>query len=107
VAYRFGFDYREASLKEEGWQARLYARHPGHGTGEAGGVKLTRYYPRYPDTERGARESWRARREVTPFLYLESRSKARREPTAEETRWEEEGWVAGYLESVRRHPGAR
>jgi len=27
VAYRFGFAYREESLREDAWQTRFYARH--------------------------------------------------------------------------------
>src|SRR5579859_6503299 len=58
VAVRFGFQYREESLKEDAWQAQFYGRH----LGAPKGMSLTRFYPRYPDTEEGAAASWRERR---------------------------------------------
>jgi hypothetical protein len=100
VALRFGFEYREESLKEDAWQTQFYGRH----LGAPAGVSLTRFYPRYPDTEVGAAASWRERRQTMPFVYLASRSRATRQPTEAEKQLEQEGWVAGYLESVRRHP---
>ena len=100
VAYRFGFDYREESLKEDAWQTQFYGRH----FGAPVGVSLTRFYPRYADTEGGAAASWRERRKAMPFVYIDPRSKTAREPTEQEKKLEQEGWVAGYLESVRRHP---
>jgi hypothetical protein len=100
VAVRFGFAYREESLKEDAWQTQFYARH----LGAPAGVSLTRFYPRYPDTEAGAAASWRERRHTMPFVYLAPRSGADRPPTEREKQLEQEGWVAGYLESVRRHP---
>ncbi|HZY84993.1 MAG TPA: hypothetical protein VFE78_09190 [Gemmataceae bacterium] len=102
VAYQFGFDYREASVKEDAWQVRFHGRH----AATPGGVSLTQFYPRYPDTADGAAASWRERRAAMPFVYVDARSQAGREPTAEEKKLEQEGWVAGYLESVRRHPAA-
>jgi hypothetical protein len=99
VAFRFGFEYREESLKEDAWQTQFYGRH----LGAPAGVGLTRFYPRYPDTEAGAAASWRERRQAMPFVYLDPRSGGGREPTELEKRLEQEGWVAGYLESVRRH----
>ena len=101
VACRFGFDYRQESVKEDAWQTRFYARHLG---AAPAGVALTRFYPRYPDTEVGAAASWRDRRQTMPFVYFDPRTRAGREPTERETKLEREGWVAGYLESVRRHP---
>ena len=100
VAVRFGFEYREESLKEDAWQSQFYGRH----LGAPRGVSLTRFYPRYPDTEAGADASWRERRRTMPFVYLAGRSGAGREPTEREKQLEREGWVAGYLESVRRRP---
>ena len=100
VAYRFGFAYREESLREDAWQTRFYARH----FGAPAGLGLTRFYPRYADTEDGAVASWRERRQAMPFVYIDPRSKTDREPTAAEKKLEQEGWVAGYLESVRRRP---
>jgi len=100
VAVRFGFEYREGSLKEDAWQAQFYGSHLGAPTG----VSLTRFYPRYPDTQAGAVASWRERRQTMPFVYLTPRSGAGREPNEREKKLEQEGWVAGYLESVRRHP---
>jgi hypothetical protein len=100
VAYKFGYQYREESLKEEGWQAQFHAQNAfAHGT-----VQLTRFWPRFADTEQGALACWRERRKTAPIPYLDSRTAARREPTAAETRLEKEGWVAGYMESTRRHP---
>jgi hypothetical protein len=106
VAYKFGFDYREASLKEERWQASLAARFAGVDPAVLGkrGVKLKKFYPRYPDSEEGAVRSWRERRTSTPILYVDEKTKAPREPTEGEAKLEREGWVAGYLDSVRRHP---
>jgi hypothetical protein len=100
VAVRFGFQYREESLKEDAWQTQFYGRHPG----APAGLGLTRFYPRYPDTEAGAVASWRERRQTMPFVYLAARSGADRQPTEREKELEREGWVAGYLESARRHP---
>jgi hypothetical protein len=100
VAYRFGFNYREESVREGAWQAEYYARNLG---GRAA-VGLARFYPPYPDTEPGAVASWRERRQAMPFVYLDPRSKVSREPTELEKDLECAGWVAGYLESARRHP---
>ena len=100
VAVRFGFEYREESLKEDAWQTQFYGRHPG----APAGMSLTRFYPRYPDTEAGAVASWRERRQTMPFVYSTPRSGAGRQPTELEKNLEREGWVAGYLESARRHP---
>jgi hypothetical protein len=100
VAYHFGFGYREESIREDAWQTQFYGRH----VGAPAGVNLARFYPRYPDTEAGAVASWRERRQAMPFVYIDPRTKAGREPTEPEKELEREGWVAGYLESVRRHP---
>ncbi len=100
VAVRFGYQYREESRKEDAWQAQFYGRH----AGAPAGTGPTRFYPRYPDTAAGAVASWRERRQTMPFVYLAPRSGSGREPTELEKKLEREGWVAGYLESVRRHP---
>jgi hypothetical protein len=99
VAYKFGYQYREESLKEEGWQAQLHARN----AFAQAAVQLTQFWPRFADTEQGARACWAARRKIAPIPYFDAR-KASRQPTAEEAQLEQEGWVAGYMESVRRHP---
>ena len=106
VAYKFGFDYREESVKEDAWQARFHGRHLGVASVPApqGGVALTQFYPRYPDTEEGAARSWRERRQASPFVYIDPASRGCRAPTDAEKTLEREGWVAGYLESARRHP---
>jgi hypothetical protein len=100
VAYQFGFTYREESLREDAWQMQFYGSHAGAPVG----VSLARFYPRYPDTEAGAVTSWRERRSAMPFVYLDARSRATRQPTEWEKKLEQEGWVAGYLESVRQRP---
>jgi hypothetical protein len=103
VAYRFGFDYREASLKECNWQKQFFARHEmGQDTG--GGIKLTQFWPRFPDTQEGAALCWQERRKVTPLPYFEPGSMTPREPTSEEVRLERQGWIAGYMDSVYQHP---
>jgi hypothetical protein len=106
VAYKLGFDYRESSLKEEELHNRLLARHPMAIPGARApvGVKLTKFYPRYPDTEVGAVDCWNDRRKTCPIIYREARSDRPRAPTDEDVKLEREGWVAGYLESARRHP---
>ncbi len=91
VAVRFGFEYREGSLKEDAWQTQFYGRH----LGAPAGLGLTRFYPRYPDTEAGAVANWRERRQSMPFVYLAPGTGASREPTELEKSLEREGWVAG------------
>jgi hypothetical protein len=102
VAYKLGYQYREESLKEEGWQEQFRTLHPYAGSG---GLKLTRFWPRFADSTEGAVACWGERRKALGIPYLETGTMRRREPTAEETRLEKEGWVAGYMESVRQHPG--
>jgi hypothetical protein len=106
LAYKLGFDYREASVREEEWQAGLATRYPGVDAAalEKAGVKLTKFFPRHPDTEQGALDSWAQRRQSSPFLYLDAKTKAARAPTPEEVKLEKEGWVAGYMDSALRHP---
>jgi hypothetical protein len=104
VAYKLGFDYREESVREEAWQTRLAARNPF--LAESGGqaVSLPRFWPRYPDTEQGALACWQERGKDAPILYLdEGRGRASR---AEQQRLAQQGWVAGYLDSARRHSPA-
>jgi hypothetical protein len=100
VAYKLGFDYREESVKEEAWQTSLAARAPFGPAAAGGGMSLPRFWPRYPDTESGALACWRERGKDVPILYLE---KGRGNGTrAEQEELAREGWVAGYLDSVRR-----
>jgi hypothetical protein len=112
VAYKFGFEYREESVKEDGWQAQFRALHPqADGLEQEGtaarAVKLARFWPRYADTEDGALESWRQRQKVAPLPYLDPRTLAARQPTHAELKVEKEGWVAGYMASVHKHPAAK
>jgi hypothetical protein len=104
VAYKFGYQYREESLKEEQWQARFRALHSSVPMGRPG-IGLARFWPRFGDDREGARACWMARRKVTPIPYLDPGTIRARQPTPEETRLEEAGWIAGYLESVHQHPG--
>jgi hypothetical protein len=111
VAYKFGFEYREESVKEDAWQAQFRALHPeADGVpqeGAARSVKLARFWPRYADSEAGALESWQQRQKVAPLPYLDPRTLAARQPTQTELKIEKKGWIAGYMASVRKHPAGK
>jgi hypothetical protein len=110
VAYKFGFDYREESVKEDAWQGQFRALHPNAGDAEEQGtpvVKLTRFWPRFADTEEGALESWKQRQKIAPLPYLDPKTRAARQPTEAELKIEKEGWIAGYMASVRQHPAGK
>jgi hypothetical protein len=108
VAYKFGFDYREESVKEDGWQTQFRAMHPGAGEEQVVSsvpvVKLARFWPRFADTEGGARQSWEERQKIAPLPYLDAKTLKARQPTAAERKIEQDGWIAGYMASVRQHP---
>jgi hypothetical protein len=99
VAYKFAYQYREESLKEENWQGQFQALHPYASTG-----RLTRFWPAFADTPQGALECWMKTRKTLSIPYFHPGTMAPRRPTTEETALEQEGWVAGYMESVRQHP---
>ncbi len=100
VAYKFGYDYHQESVKEEAWQSSVQNRLSVPGAPQQPTLKLTRFWPRFPDTEEGAMNCWQERRKITPILYVDPNSHTQREPTAEERQLEKEGWIAGYMASV-------